>query len=306
MKKRVKFDGLSIQRVQVSDESVIDLPDREFNLPGHPEGPSDALKSLLVEAEATTGRPLRVRDITLHPLEPARGMPGGTDSSGVWVSGELPKPIAEAVLAHEVMHLFQAIQGWQMIGLTLPPSPDFRELHDLGGAISSAVLNPQADSWAVERGFDIAGSLRWQLEQEAGRVAENSALDEDLARDTIGFMWRRLADQLKDVRNGRSPKLTIPVRQIVAITKAVDYLDMSLRVGNLGMEFTMDAEWASSLPSCRQLGLELRSIVNRSDLKTKKGTEASLAGIYQRLGLRASLFKKISSRSLLERGDFVA
>ena len=68
-------------------------------------------------------------------------------------------------------------------------------LHELASALTTAVLDPRADRWAVEQGFGIAEGLRWQWNLNKGQLTERSTSDIDLMLSDLKPIWARVVTQ---------------------------------------------------------------------------------------------------------------
>lgn len=271
--------------------------------PSHLRDFSAELTLLLDEASDATGMRWLVRDITSHPVESVRRTMGATDPLGVWVAPSLPSEVAEAVVAHECMHLLQYSLGWRILGSEIRPSGPGEMLHELGSVLSTAIVDPQADSWAMERGFDIPATLSWQWQQESEAFSARRDVDMDMDDRLLARTMKGITQQVKALRRGDHPSLVgeFPAAEIQFLIQASDWFNMAIRAVNLGIEFGQDPEYVTYLPRCREFGQHLMARALGYNLKSKKGAEEALRSVYLSMNLNSHLMRQMSGRRVLER-----
>ena len=258
------------------------------------------LIELLAEVETATGKPLQVRDITTHPIEAVRGTFGATDRSGIWVAPSLRPEIAEAVVAHEAMHLLQHARGWTTAATRIRPTGKAAIIHEIGGVLTTAILDPQADSWAMERGFLMSEALQLTWEETKDNPANKSSLDHVIDLGDLRSMWDRISTAYQRSKADSTVSVDDAIDSTLAsgLLESADYFNMALRAINLGIPFSHEELYKLYLPQCREFGLRLIDNVASFDRKSKAGAEQALRETFRFLKMNPRVAMIISPESL--------
>ena len=257
---------------------------------------SPTLVRLLAEVETATGNSVRIRDITTHPIEAVRGTFGATDHRGIWMAPGLRPEIAEAIVAHEAMHLLQVAGKWKTAATRIRPMGKAAILHEIIGVLTTAILDPQADSWAQERGFLMIDALQLTWEESKQSLVEKSEIDYEIDVKALRSMWDRIATarQMSKTDNTVAIDDAIDSRLTNGLLEAADYFNMALRAINLGVPFTQEELYKSYLPWCREFGLRLIDEVSIFDLKSRAGAEQALKATFRFLRMNPRVAMIIS------------
>jgi hypothetical protein len=266
-------------------------------LPGKNREISSRLNKAMEEVEAKLDKPLHFYNMKDYPDQVAatnyRGLEVWTQSEiQIWIDPNLENNIQEAVVAHELGHVIQNIEGYCEIEVIQGQNglPLFAPLGRLASAIDSMVLDRNADKWAEERGFDVKD----EMEQDALARALGS-MNQIIESGQVEYTdWNTYYDFLnrlsEAITTGQSFNGTLPW-EFFTQEYAVNYLTWKYRFTPYGLFGELDGKFRQYFPNSYDLAEKIDEILVKNGTSTQQQCFDSMVATLKLLKIPNTLMK---------------
>jgi hypothetical protein len=253
--------GLSI----VSCEHNGEKEDNKLILPGQNIPTSDKLMKAIIEVKVKLDRPLNFYNIKQNPNPLYRDDRGLTswrsNEVQIWLNPELKYDDQEAVAAHELAHVMQAMEGYGVVEAQTnsQAQPIFPLLGRIASDMNSAVLDGNADKWAADRGFKVKeGLISDYLPEVLGPMEKFPENNFEAINWDSYYSW--LENLAKVSINGNTTNIVFP-EEINTQDNALQYLDWKMRLNPYGLFNEVDKIVKEKFPKTWSVGVELCNFV---------------------------------------------
>ena len=268
-------------------------PEPSFKLPGQERVASEKMVRAIEYVQNQLGKPIKFYGMSDSSPSVGRGAASWRGSEvSISVNTGLDYEYAEAVVAHELAHILQNIQGYYGIEVEMNEQgqPIFPQFGRMAESINSLVLDLGADNWASGRGFKVEDGLKNDFLPRALKSVE--LLKESGYVESFDWedYYGSLAKLARAVTTGEQVQVSFS-SEFATQRNAVAYAKWKLRLSPYGLFSHLDDEFKRNFPGTWQLGNEIYAIVNEYGISDRDSSNKTIVKVLEYLHLPYPLFK---------------
>lgn len=215
------------------------------------------------------------------------------DVINIWIKTDLPYNVEEAVVGHELGHVYQYFNGYPEMSCpgTQDGRPVSQQLAQLCSEMMSLVLDPGADKWSKEHGFKLEEAMQSRSTAIGLSVAVANykpdgyeASNWEEFDDALTMLYIHLPEYV--FGNETAPSLPPEINTLFA---AGLFASSKLRREPYGLYKEPSENWSSEFPVAINKGLSFATIIEETGTDTPEECKQAMINVINYLHMPLGL-----------------